>query len=130
VGRVYLDPSAILMPAELGVPRQAVPGASDALRMLQEGGDEVTLVGEAELAGAIEVPDGVAVQERLPQMLDADSWFVTADPQTITDNQTAAQTLLVGPRRPPGPVPLPRYDVEARDLPAAVIEILARQAMG
>jgi hypothetical protein len=52
---------------------------------------------------------------------------VTADPATCGDRQAGLLTLLVGPRDD-SPRPT-RCDVTARDLAAAVLEILARDAM-
>jgi hypothetical protein len=117
MARVYLDPSAVLLEAPgVGSPEpQAVPGASKALKDLAD--------------PALDLPDAVHVAEELPSAMDSDSWFVTADPESIRGRSDSPRTVLVGPKRAPGPLPLPRVDVEARDLSAAVIEILTRQAM-
>jgi hypothetical protein len=131
MARVYLDPSAVLL-EEPGLgsrePQHVVPGASKALHDLAEAVDEVVVVA----AGRLRVPDlpeAVHVADALPSAMDSDSWFVTADPESIRGRSDSPRTVLVGPKRAPGPLPLPRIDVEARDLPAAVIEILTRQAM-
>ena len=130
MARVYLDPSAVLLEAP-GVGShepQAVPGATKALQDLADSVDEVVVV-SAERLPALELPSTVHVAEELPSTMDSDSWFVTADPESIRVRSDSPRTVLVGPKRAPGPLPLPRVDVEARDLSAAVIEILTRQAM-
>jgi hypothetical protein len=57
------------------------------------------------------------------------SWLVTADPRQCQRRPAGVRTILVGPRRPPGPRPTAHCDVEARDLVAAAIEIITREAM-
>jgi len=130
MARVYLDPSAVLLeePGGRAHEPQAAPGATKALRDLAESMDEVTVVSAHRVPG-LEIPDAVHLADELPASMGSDVWFVTADPESIRSRTDAARTVLVGPKRAPGPVPLPRVDVEARDLSAAVIEILTRQAM-
>ncbi len=61
---------------------------------------------------------------------DHATWVVTADPAWCErERPGGVRTILVGPRRPPGRRPTAHCDIEARDLSAAVIEILAREAM-
>ena len=76
---------------------------------------------------SLDLPEAIHLTAELPSRMDSDSWFVTADPESIRGRSDLARTILVGPKRAPGPLPLPRVDVEARDLSAAVIEILTRQ---
>ena len=131
MARVYLDPSAVLL-EEPGVgshePQHVVPGASKALRDLADAVDEVVVVGSGRLP-QFDMPSTVHLADELPSTMGSDTWFITADPESIRSRSDAARTILVGPKRAPGPLPLPRIDVEARDLSAAVIEILTRQAM-
>jgi hypothetical protein len=130
MARVYLDPSAVLL-EERGLGShepQAVPGATKALRDLADAVDEVVVLSADQVPG-LELPEAVHVAHELPSTLGSDTWFVTADPESIRGRSDTARTVLVGPKRAPGPLPLPRVDVEARDLAAAVIEILTRQAM-
>ena len=130
--RVFVDPSAIVEPT---TPRAAspvarlAPWAADALRHLTEAECEVVLLDPVGAAPGDALPDGVRVARELPRPLGPDAWFVTADPGSRFGRPRGARTILVGPKRPNGPIPLPRYDVEARDLGSAVIEILTRQAM-
>ena len=130
MARVYLDPSAVLLdePGPGSHAPQAVPGAKKALRDLTEAVDEVVMVSRAGIP-SLDLPEAVHLTAELPSRMDSDSWFVTADPESIRGRSDLARTILVGPKRAPGPLPLPRVDVEARDLSAAVIEILTRQAM-
>jgi len=130
MARVYLDPSAVLLEAPgIGSDEpHAVPGATKALRDLAEAVDEVVVIA-ADRVGALDLPDAVHVADELPAAMDSDSWFVTGDPESIRGRSDSPRTILVGPKRAPGPLPLPRVDVEARDLSAAVIEILTHQAM-
>ncbi|HET7725700.1 MAG TPA: hypothetical protein VFK54_00095 [Candidatus Limnocylindrales bacterium] len=130
--RVFVDPSAVVEPATRPADSSAVrfsPGAVDALRHLTEAECEVVLLDPAGDAQGEALPDGVRLARDLPRPLGPDVWFVTADPGSRFGRPRGARTILVGPKRPSGPIPLPRYDVEARDLGSAVIEILTRQAM-
>lgn len=129
---VFVDPSVVVLPTtphDASAPAQLAPGAVDALRHLAEAGCDVVLLdppGDPEFDG---LPDGVRVAPELPRPLGPDAWFLTADPGSRFGRPRGARTILVGPKRPSGPIPLPRYDIEARDLGTAVIEILTRQAM-
>ena len=126
MAHIYLDPSTIVLRSP-GREVRAVPGATDALRTLQDGGDEVVVIGDVD--AVVELPDGVGAATSLPADPGSDAWFLTGDPDTLAHLPVGMRTILVGPRRAPGVVPLPRFDVEARDLPAAVMEVLTRQAM-
>ena len=128
---VYLDPSTLVMPDPGGrADHLAVPGAGDALRNLRDVVDDVIVLAPDTWTDIVELPSGVRAATTLPEDLGPDAWFVTADPESPFGRPGGATTILVGPRRAPGQLPLPRYDIQARDLPAAVLEILARQAMG
>lgn len=119
---VYLDPSALALPA--GGAGRLAPGAGDALSQLAEAGFAVVLVGSAPpapIAGLREAP--------LPAQLEPADWFLTGDTRALAARPRGGTTMLVGPRPPVGKLPLPRFDMEARDLHAAAIEILARSAM-
>lgn len=129
--RVFVDPSALVETTAASAASSAVrlaPGAVDALRHLTEAEYEVVLLDPGAAHGDV-LPDGVRVARDLPRPLGPDAWFVTADPGSRFGRPRGARTVLIGPKRPSGPLPLPRYDVEARDLGSAVIEILTYQAM-
>jgi hypothetical protein len=56
--------------------------------------------------------------------------LLTIDPSVCSGERPAGvRTILVGPRRPPDRRPTARCDVEARDLSAAVMEILVRDTL-
>lgn len=121
---VYIDPSAMSI-SSAGT-TSATPAAP--LDHLLEAGMAVTLLG-APQAAVDPLPAGVVVGGTLPDALAADDWFLTGTPYPESGRPRGGRTVLVGPRLAPSPIPLPRYDVEARDLGAAVMEILTRQAM-
>jgi hypothetical protein len=134
MSRVYLDATAIKLgggetPAGSGHP---APRAVDAIGNLREAGHEVLLFRDptasaedlsvlASLAGLT-----VGTSEQAP---GPGSWLITADPRHCERRLAGVRTILVGPRRPPGPRPTAHCDAAARDLTAAAIEILTREAM-
>ena len=122
---VYLDPSTLVLAADDAAGPRPVPGAADALRSLRDAVDDVVVLSDAPVP--IDLPDGVRVQPAISGEDRRTTWFVTADGETTPPG--GVTTMLVGPRRMPGHLPLTRFDVEARDLSAAVIEILTREAM-
>lgn len=115
---IYVDPSAA-----------AVPDAADHLAHLLETGHELFLVGDSP-EGMAEALPGATRIGAVPADADRQGWYVTADPQVCADRHGGIRTLLVGPRAAVTARPLPRCDAEARDLAAAVLEILSRDAMG
>lgn len=115
---IYVHPSAV-----------GLPDAAAQLVHLVETGHEVVLLGD--------VPP--IVSEAMPRLRRADAipaevapgtWLVSADAATCGERQSGLRTLLIGPRAAPSPRPGRRCDVEARDLAAAVLEILGRDVMG
>lgn len=129
---IYLDPSALMLqssdPGAAG--DQIVPGADDAVRHLVEAGFEVIVLddGASDSLDAL-VPGSLARMTALPEHLDSDAWYLTGEPSPRFGRPRGGTTVLVGPKRPQGHVPLSRFDLEVRDLPSAAIEILTRQAM-
>ncbi|HEY6056794.1 MAG TPA: hypothetical protein VIV06_02130, partial [Candidatus Limnocylindrales bacterium] len=108
---------------------QLVSGASEALQRLSDVRCEVIMLrdaGDEPLTGigiAVRYAHSVAVADR-------PTWVITGDPGWCErERLTGVRTILVGPRRPPGPRPTTHCDIEARDLSAAVMEILAHEAM-
>ncbi|MFL5775606.1 MAG: hypothetical protein ACJ76W_04950 [Chloroflexota bacterium] len=114
---IYLDPIAAGM-----------PDAADQLRHLTDTGHRVIVVGE--LPGTMTDEPSIGSVDALPDAPTAGSWLLTADPELCADRRPPLQSLLVGPRPAPSPRPTPRCDADARDLAAAVLEILSREAMG
>jgi len=112
---IYVDGSAAIL-----------PGAASRLVHLTDAGHEVVLVAapDGPAAGVLAWPAQV---DELPVNPQRGSWFVTADPSSCHDRQAGLSTLLVGPRDD-SPRPT-RCDMTVRDLSAAVLEILARDAM-
>jgi hypothetical protein len=111
---IYLDPSAVTH-----------ADAADRLAHLLDAGHALVLVTPVDLP-----PDGIPWSGRaaaLPADPPRGSWFVTADATTCGDRRPNLRTLLIGPR---ASAPRPtRCDAVARDLRAAVLEILRHDAM-
>jgi hypothetical protein len=130
VSLVYLDPSALLLPAADPAAEEELvaPGAHDAVGHLVDAGFEVVLLG-GDAATTDELPSGVGHAAQLPEHLDADAWYLTGEPYPTFGRPRGGTTVLVGPRRPQGKVPLPRFDLETRDMASAAMEILTRDAM-
>lgn len=127
---VYLDPSALLLPAADPATAEELvaPGAHAAVGHLVDAGFEVVLLGDA-AAATEELPNGVRHVAELPEHLDADAWYLTGEPNPSFGRPRGGTTVLVGPRRAQGKVPLPRFDLETRDMASAAMEILTREAM-
>jgi hypothetical protein len=132
VTRVYLDPTALVLPVPSvpdGGEEHVAPGVGEAVGHLVEAGFQVVLLGESGPDAWPDLPPGVDHALELPEHLDQDAWYLTGDPHPAFGRPRGGTTVLVGPRRPAGKVPLPRFDLETRDLGAAAMEILTRQAM-
>ena len=127
---IYLDPSALrLASLDPEVPEgQLAPGVTVALGHLVEAGFDVIVVTPDD--GPIaHLGEGVTRADTLPDHLDPGAWFLTGEPYPAPGRPPGGRTMLVGPRPPAGKVPLPRFDGEARDLAAAAMKILTRDAM-
>ena len=107
MSRVYVDRSLA-----------GAPGASEALRHLSEAGHDVVPVSAPPPA------------DRLGDDTVRPAWLLTASVELCVERPAGITTVFVGPRRPATRGPLVRCDLEARDLGAAVLEILSREAMG
>jgi hypothetical protein len=131
VTRIYLDPTALVLPS--GGPdtgdEHVAPGATDAVAHLVEAGFEVIVLGDAASEPLRQLPHEVAREPALPEHLDHDAWYLTGEPYPSFGRPRGGTTVLVGPRRPAGKLPLPRFDMETRDMASAAMEILTRQAM-
>jgi hypothetical protein len=119
------DMSDVFLDAALA----SAPDARDHVAHLIDAGQHVTFVGGGAEAAGSAFPD-VSRLDALPAEPERGSWFVTADPARCAERQAGVRMLLIGPRLGRTPVQSPRCDTEARDLAAAVLEILARDAMG
>ena len=116
--KIYIDPTAA-----------NTPDAADHLIHLIETGHDVILVGASPPAVVVGLPMAHRSDE-VPPNAERGSWYVTADPAACAERQIGLRTLLVGPKAAPTNRPGPRCDAEARDLAAAVLEILSRDVMG
>jgi hypothetical protein len=129
VSRVYLDPGVLL--ARPDGPEVANPplasGAADALKTLADTGHELVLLGGQQ----VHLPDGVPTI-RAAVGIDPDpamAWYLTSDPELCGRRQPGLRTVLVGPGPSTHRTAIQRCDIHTRDLHAAVIEILSREAM-
>ncbi len=133
--RIYLDPTVLVLPSggpSSGGPssgERAAPGAADAVARLVEAGFDVIVLGASSTDSLRVLSLEVTHEPELPTRLEADTWYLTAEPRPAFGRPRGGTTVLVGPRRPAGKVPLPRFDIETRDLASAAMEILTRQAM-
>jgi hypothetical protein len=108
--------------------------ALEAIETLRESGHAVAVLRPAPTPGAgrpaaHDGPEGLDEVAEGPGQPPSGSWLVTVDPRRCEHRPPGVRTILVGPRRPPGPRPTAHCDIEARDLAAAVMEILTREAM-
>ena len=98
------------------------------MALLIDAGYEVVALGGAGAdSGALH--SAVRFAPELPEHLDAADWYLTGDPYPEFGRPRGGTTALVGPHRPEGKLPLPRFDLETRDLAATAMEILTRDAM-
>ncbi len=131
MNRIYLEPRVMALPTGTDLPDQAVapmPGAVEALEHLADS-YELVVLGDPprRVLDAFDVPvQGVA---DVPSGPAHGSWLITDDPTSCQQRPPGLKTILVGPRRAATNKPALRCDVEARDLNAAVVEILTREAM-
>jgi hypothetical protein len=106
----------------------SVPGAASHVAHLVDAGHDIAFVGAS--AGVAAAHPGVPVLDRLPAEPVRGSWFVTSEPARCADRPAGVRTLLIGPRVDRSTLQKPRCNSEARDLGAAVLEILTHDAMG
>jgi hypothetical protein len=112
---IFIDGSAAIL-----------PDAPNRLAHLSEAGHSIVLVAPPDHRAAARLDWSTHIAA-VPPDPPRGSWFVTADPGTCGDHQAAISTLLVGPRdETPRPT---RCDLTVRDIAAAILEILARDAM-
>jgi hypothetical protein len=107
----------------------SAPDAADQFAHLADAGQRVIFVGAGAEAVVTALPDAPTL-ERLPDDPIRGSWFVTAEPARCAERPAGVRSLLIGPRIGHSPVHGRRCDTHARDLAAAVLEILTHDAMG
>lgn len=131
MARIYLDPTALLLPG--GTPpsgdQRVAPGVADAVAHLVDAGFDVILLDAASARPIRELPSDVGHATALPDNLSPGTWYLTGEPYPAFGRPRGGTTVLVGPHRPAGRLPLPRFDLETRDMAAAAMEILTRDAM-
>jgi hypothetical protein len=129
VSRVYLDPGVLLVPsgADTTAGSRVAADAAEALSNLAETGHELVLV----TSERVTLPDGFPEIRKSPRIdpAPATSWFLTTDPDLCGRRQAGLRTVLVGPGPSTHRAAIQRCDIQTRDLNAAVIEILMREAM-
>lgn len=149
VTTVFLDPPGTILARSIerraGRERtRLLPGALDALQRLQDEDYEVVVLSDA----PIEALGGLAAKVRFdPTPPDEQigeteeprprgtgptprSWLISADDGWSERTRPAGlRTVRVGPRRAESHRPTARFDLEARDLHAAVLEILVQDML-
>ena len=126
---VYIDPEVLFVQSGIGraVASAASSDAAEALENLAETGHELILLSNAPIA----LPDGFP-RLRHASQIDPEpgtSWYLTADPESCGQRRPGLHTMLVGPGPATRRATIQRCDIQTRDLHAAAIEILAREAM-
>lgn len=127
--RVYLDPGAVAI--EGG---GADPAAVRSLGHLVEAGHELVLVdeptarptGRARLTRELGSVASRTVRE-VPARPDVSSWYLTDEVRHCHGLTARVRSVLIGAAPPPASIH--RCDSVARDVQAAVMEILAAEAM-
>src|SRR5206468_244229 len=131
--QVFVEPGVLTMvepaPDRRGPGRRVVgPGVPDALRLLRDN-HHVLLIADQPPQDVPELADLPTV-DAVPDSIEPGSWYVTSEPTWCEgERPPGLRSILVGPRRPPTNRPTLRCDVEARDLAAAVMEILVQETM-
>ena len=123
VTRVYIDPPVLFASAGAAVSSDA----AEALANLAETGHELILLTSAPVA----LPEGFPPLRQTSRIdpAPATSWYLTADPESCGQRRPGLRTMLVGPGPATRRATIQRCDIQTRDLHAAAIEILAREAM-
>lgn len=121
--RVFLDPGTTVI--ENGGALD--PAALRSLRHLVDAGHELVLVDQP--GAAADLRDlAASVVEAVPQLPDEHAWYLTDDVEHCREMTARVRTVLIGASPPAGSIH--RCDSVARDVQAAVLEILASEAMG
>lgn len=147
VTTVYLDPPGTILarvPLRRGAPERLrlLPGAIDALRRLCDEHYEVVVLSERPIEPLSGIGESLRFEARPPDEADPDaprprgagptprSWLIAAEEGWSEWARPAGlRTIRVGPRLPDSHRPTARFDLEARDLNAAVLEILVQDML-
>jgi hypothetical protein len=127
--RIYFEPGVLVArpDADASTPSSIVAGAAEELATLADTGHELVLVSDH----AVELPEGFPPIESVEHVDGAadGSWFLTTDPELCGPRQARMRTVLVGPGPSGHRAAVHRCDISTRDLRAAVLEVLTREAM-
>jgi hypothetical protein len=123
VTRVFLDPGAAVIENGGAVD----PAALRSLRHLVDAGHELVLVDQPDESAADLRKLAVRIVDAVPQLADERGWYLTDDVEHCREMTARVRTVLIGAAPPAGSIH--RCDAVARDLQAAVMEILASEAM-
>jgi hypothetical protein len=136
VTRIYVDAEVLAVPGS--GERRIDPTAAPTLRFLVDAGHEVVVVATGG-AGPAAVGPGGAMVEALPRELvrgvvesvparpTTAGWYLTTSVDRCQGSSARTRTVLIGGTPAAGAIH--RCDAVARDLRAAVLEILASEAM-
>jgi len=127
VTRVYVDVETAAIEGS-GADPSLDPAGLRSLQFLTEAGNEVILVatdGESVPSELREVARSVVSE--VPGRPTELAWYLTSEVERCTGTSAKLRTVLVGAAPPSGSIH--RCDGVARDLQAAALELLAREAM-
>ena len=128
--RVYVDADAAAIDGS-GAQPSLDPAALRSLRFLAEAGNEVILVAPDGPPDRVVAPELRAVASSVvadvPSRPAELAWYLTSDVDRCTGSSARLRTVLIGSAPPGGSIH--RCDAVARDIQAAALELLAREAM-
>ena len=123
---VYVDLET-LVPGGPGGGRTVDPAAVRSLGYLAESGHEVVLVAAQETVPAALADVVSTVTPAAPSEPREPAWYLTIDVERCRGRSAKLHTVLVGTAA--APAAIHRCDALARDVQAAVLELLAAEAM-
>jgi hypothetical protein len=127
VTRVYVDVEAAAIEGS-GSDPSLDPAALRSLRFLAEAGNQVILVASNGHAVPPDLRAAVSdVVTEVPARPTDATWYLTSEVERCTGTSARLRTVLIGAAPPAGSIH--RCDGVARDLQAAALELLAREAM-
>jgi hypothetical protein len=128
VTTIYVDRAAMLDDSHGA--RGFSDGALRSLGFLRDAGHAIVMVTDPsdEIVEAGPAGDWTRIPlEALPIRPSEAAWYLTTDADRCQGRSARLRTVLVGST--PAPAAIHRCDALARDVPAAVLEILAAEAM-
>jgi hypothetical protein len=125
VTQVYVDRDALASGPDGGHGIDA--DAVRSLGFLEDSGHEIVLVGELAATDALLADRAGSLIPEAPVQPDEPAWYLTTDVERCIGRSARLRTVLVGTAPEKGAIH--RCDAIARDLQAAVLEILAAEAM-